>query len=1024
MESQQRGRRGSGHTVMLRTLKPAVLNKDIYSGDRMSFRPVRIVLLSLVFLLSIFPVARDLDAQTPAGALNGVVTDPSGGVIAKAAVRLTNASGASLDTTTNRDGFYEFKGLVPGAYTVKAVAKGFAIFTQEDVQILAGQAQHLNIGLLIQVEEEKVEVSDSSTKVDIAPSNNAGMVVMQGKDLEALSDDPDELQSELQTLAGPSAGPNGGQIYIDGFTAGTLPPKASIREIRINQNPFSAEYDKLGYGRIEILTKPGTDQYHGQAFLSGTTAAFDARNPFENLPPGTPPPAHHSTQYSGNIGGPLSKKASFFFNVEGRNVIDLKIVNTPFVDPNTFQIIQFSDAVSNPGTRYNISPRLDYQLTPTNTLTARYQYFHNTDENEGTGQFNLAQQGYNVVDAEHTLQISDTQVVNAKTINETRFQFLRTTDLQTPVSTTPTIQVQGAFTSGGNVQGVLNDALNRYELQNYTSMAAGKHFVKFGVRVRSNRDENFETANFNGNFSFGSRVTPPPSASCTGPSGALTGIQAYQQLVMGLANGQTVQNLINCGYGPTNYSVSASPAGNPTVRVNWFDAGFYAQDDWRVRPNITLSYGLRFETQNNISDHADFAPRLGIAWGIGGTPKNPPKTVLRAGYGMFYDRFGYDLVAQQQRLNGSIQQQFIVNNPNFYLSNTPPVSQLQQSGAPATVYIVNSHLRTPYTMQTGVSVERQLGKSANLAVTYLNARGVHAFFTNNINAPDPANNGLRPLPNEGNIFRYQSDGVFRQNQLVVNTSIRMGTKLSAFGYYTLNYAKSDTGGPGYFPSNPFDPAEDYGRASFDIRHRVFIGGSASLPYAFRLSPFMIATSGTPFNVTTSQDPFGDLQFNQRAAFAACSLANQTPYGCFDANPKLGDKIVPINFLTGPGKFTLNLRLSRAFGFGKKAETANAGSGGGPGAGGTFGRGPGGGGPGQRGGFGGRGPGGPDSNLSNHRYGLTFSVAVRNIFNNVNLDTPVGNVSSHLFGESNGLAGRPFSQSTSNRRIDLQATLSF
>ena len=631
----------------------------------MSFRTARIVLLSLVILLSIFLFGGDLAAQAPTGGLNGVVTDPSGGVIAKAAVRLTNASGASLDTTANRDGFYEFKGLASGTYTLKAIAKGFAIFTQEDVQILAGKTQQLNVGLVIQMEEEKVEVSDSSAKVDIAPSNNAGMVVMQGKDLEALSDDPDELQSELQTLAGPSAGPNGGQIYIDGFTAGTLPPKASIREIRINQNPFSAEYDKLGYGRIEILTKPGTDQFHGQAYLSGTTAAFNARNPFANLPPGTPQPGNHSTQYNGNIGGPLSKKASFFFNVEGRNVIDLKIVDTPIVDPNTFQIVQFSDVVSNPGTRYNISPRLDYQLTPTNTLTARYQYFHNTDENEGTGQFNLAQQGYNVVNAEHTLQISDTQVVNAKIINETRFQFLRTTNIQTPVSTTPTIQVQGAFATGGNVQGALNDTLDRYELQNYTSMALGKHFVKFGARVRENRDDNFETANFNGAFSFGTRQTPSPTASCTGPSVQLTGIQAYQQLVMGLANGQSVQSLINCGFGPTDYSVSASPVGNPIVRVNWFDAGLYAQDDWRVRPNITLSYGLRFETQNNIPDHADFAPRLGVAWGIGGTPKNPPKTVLRVGFGMFYDRFSYDLVAQQQRLNGLIQQKIYRGQPEF-----------------------------------------------------------------------------------------------------------------------------------------------------------------------------------------------------------------------------------------------------------------------------------------------------------------------------------------------------------------------
>src|ERR1700682_3011820 len=275
MEPRQRERRGSGNSIMLGRAR---LN-HIHSGDLMSFRPVRIVLLSSVSLLLIFSIGGNLDAQTPTGGLNGVVTDPSGGVIAKAAVRLTTASGASLDTTTNRDGVYEFKGLAPGTYTVKAVAKGFAIFTQEDVQILAGQIQRLNIALLIQMEEEKVEVSDSSTNVDIAPSNNAGMVVMQGKDLEALSDDPDELQSELQTLAGPSAGPNGGQIYIDGFTGGTLPPNGSIREIRINQNPFSAEYDRPGFGRIEILTKPGTDKIHGQFFGQFNKEIFNARSP-------------------------------------------------------------------------------------------------------------------------------------------------------------------------------------------------------------------------------------------------------------------------------------------------------------------------------------------------------------------------------------------------------------------------------------------------------------------------------------------------------------------------------------------------------------------------------------------------------------------------------------------------------------------------------------------------------------------------------------------------------------------------
>ena len=966
----------------------------------MSFRFVRIVALNLFVLLSLSTCAWNLSAQAPAGGLRGAVTDPSGGVIAKAAVRLTNSSGASLDTTTNRDGNYEFKDLAPGVYTVKAVAKGFALFTQEEVTVVAGQILQLNIALTIAMEEEKVEVNDSSTKVDLDPSSNAGMVVIKDKDLDALSDDPDELQSELQALAGPSAGPNGGQIYIDGFTGGTLPPKASIREIRINQNPFSAEYDRLGYGRVEILTKPGTDQFHGQLFLTGNTAAFNSRNPFEIIPAGTQPPGYDSRQFSGEVGGPLvSKKASFFFNLERRDINELSVVSAQIVDPTTLAIMPFSDAVNNPRTRTNLSPRLDYQLTPTNTLTARYQYERENETNNGIGQFNLPSLGFNQINTEHQIQISDTQVVNARTINETRFRFIRETSDQTPQNTAPTISVQGAFNDGGNSNGIFNDTLTRYELQNYTSMSVGKHFVKFGVRVRVNRDVNESMSNFNGTFSFGS-------------------IQAYQITAQGLAQGLTMAQIIANGGGASFYSVTT---GTAVSNVTYFDTGLHLQDDWKLRPNVTLSYGLRFETQNNSSDHADFAPRVGIAWGIGGTGKNPPKTVLRAGFGMFYDRFTYDLFLQQERLNGITQQQFRVTSPQFYLSNTPPPASLPQSNP--TSYISNPNLRAPYTMQTGISLERQLTKYANLSVTYLNARGVHQFFTTNLNPADPVT-GLR-ANGPDNIFQYQSEGTFKQNQVIVNSSVRMGTKLSLFGYYTLNFAHSDTSGANSFPSNPFDVSEDYGRASFDVRHRIFFGGTMSLPYAFRISPFLVAQSGIPFNITTGQDLYQDQIFNTRATFGTCTAGAtgviSTKYGCFNQTTAPGAAVIPINYAEGPGRFSLNLRLSKTFGFGAKKETTAAG---GP-AGGTFGRGPGGPGGGQHGG-GDRGGGGMfGGGANNNRYNLTFSVAARNIFNNVNVATPIGNLSAgRLFGEANALAGGPYSSSTANRRIDLQVSFNF
>jgi len=998
----------------------------------------RKIVFGLFTFIGIFPAPASLHAQTLFGILRGQITDPSGAVVTDAAVLLTMPSGESLDTTTNKEGFYEFKALAPGKYTVKIVAPGFAVFTKEYLEIAAGQVQRMNVALTIEEQKQKVEVNDSPTNVDVNPENNAGMVVLRGKDLEALSDDPDELQSDLQALAGPSAGPNGGQIYIDGFTGGTLPPKASIREIRINQNPFSAEYDKLGYGRIEIFTKPGTDQWHTDLYISGNTSAFNSRNPFEVSTNGVPLPGYDSRQISGNVGGPLSKKASIFFNIERRDIHELSIVSAKILDPN-FNVIDFSDAVPNPRTRTNLSPRLDYQIGKNNTLTVRYQYEHQNQTNNGIGQFNLPSLGFNQINTEHNIQVSDTQIISAKTINETRFRFNRETSDQTPQSTAPTISVQGAFTSGGNSNGLSTDTLDRYEFQNYTSMTLGKHFLKFGIRVRDNRDVNATLANFNGNFNFGLRQNPacplnsPPSA-CP----KITGIQAYGLTLQGLAQGLTLPAIIAVGGGASQYSITT---GTARAEVNYIDAGPYFQDDWRVRRNVTLSFGLRFESQDNIGDHADFAPRLGLAWGIGGGGKNgSPKTVLRAGYGIFYDRFTYDLVLQQERLNGTIQQQFTFANPNFFLDQSgkaPPLSVLLSTQQPAaiapTIYRPNPNLRTPYTMQTGLSLERQLTKYANLAVTYLTSRGVHQFFTENINPPictafpcDPAANP-HVLGSPDNIYQYQSEGVFKQNQFIINTSVRMGSKLSLFGYYTLNYANSDTSGAGSFPSAFNDISLDYGRASFDVRHRIFVGGTIGLPHAFRLSPFLVASSGIPFTLTTGQDLNGDSIFNDRPTFASSKsiptnvITNR--FGSFDLVPQPGETLVPVNSLTSAGRFSLNLRVSKSFGFGKKAEKPSSDVGG-PGAGGTFGRGPGGdrrgGGPGG----GGRGMGGPDAGSANHRYNLTFSVSARNIFNNVNLATPIGNLSSPLFGQSNAIAGGPFSGLPGNRRLDLQMTFSF
>ena len=972
------------------------------------------IFLALAFCLGAY-------AQNGTASLQGQVKDPSGASVAGATILVTTPGGETLTATTNHDGLYSVKGLAAGTYKVQAVAKGFAMFEKDGVTVADGQAQKLDLSLAIETQQQKIVVSDEAAKVDVAPENNASSVVISGKELEALSDDPDELQNDLTALAGPSAGPNGGQMYIDGFTAGQLPPKSSIREIRINQNPFSSEYDKLGYGRIEIFTKPGTDKWHGEGELMGNDSALNTRDPFLG---DLSEPGYYSTQVFGSVGGPLSKNASIFFGGQRRDINDISVVDAA-VPPNFTP--GATEVIPNNRTRLNLGPRLDYQLAKNDTLTLRYQYWRNNEQNDGAGALTLASQVYNTLETEQTVQAGETHIFGSNVVNEARFQYIRDDTNQVAQNSVPTVNVEGFFDAGGNSQGAVFERENRYEFQNYTSIVYGKHMIKFGIRVRDVQDDSNTTSQFNSTYIFHSAA-------------------AYQQTLANIAANQPANAN---GGGAYEYLVTT---GAPGANVSVVDAGPYIQDDYRIRPNITLSGGLRFETQNHIYDHADWAPRVAIAWGLA-RGKNPAKTVIRAGWGIFYDRFQDQYLIQAEHLNGVNQTEYVVYSPAFFNSQAA-VTNLAGSNALATIYNVAPNLHAPQTMQTAVSVEHQINKVTNLAVTYMNSRGLHQLLTNNINTPtsgfDPNNpqtavTATRPGPLAENIFQYESEGIFKQNQLIVNMNVRAGANLTLFGYYTLNYAKSDAAGANSFPSNPYDLLEDYGRSSFDTRHRAFVGGTFGLPYGFRLSPFMIASSGAPFNVVMSQDFIGSTVLNQRPAFATNPLNSQyvvnTRLGNFDTNVTdlgQGESIVPVNYFTGPPHFSLNLRLSKAFGFGKVSEGPGGGGGGGgghdhgPGGGGGRG-GPGGPFGGGGGGFGGGGAG------TNHRYNLTLSVNARNLTNYTNLAQPnallnvpisascianPGTCSSPFFGLSNSLATGPFSSNGASRLFYLQVGFSF
>src|SRR5579864_1862049 len=273
------------------------------------------ILLTLLLLMT-----APMFAQT--ATLRGQVTDESGAIIPGATVTVTGPSGLVKALTTGSDGSYSFGGLVSGKYKVLASAPDLAMAQPVPVA-LSGGVQGLNLQLKVASTVQQVTVQENAGPgVTAEAANNASALVIRGDDLQALSDDPEDLQADLQALAGPSAGPNGGSIFIDGFSGGELPPKDSIREIRINQNPFSPEYDKLGYGRIEIFTKPGTDKFRGTFFYNFANQIWNSRNPYS-----AEKADFLLNEFGGNVSGPLGKRASFTIDLQRHLVDNGSIVN-------------------------------------------------------------------------------------------------------------------------------------------------------------------------------------------------------------------------------------------------------------------------------------------------------------------------------------------------------------------------------------------------------------------------------------------------------------------------------------------------------------------------------------------------------------------------------------------------------------------------------------------------------------------------------------------------------------------------
>ncbi|HEY4356741.1 MAG TPA: TonB-dependent receptor [Acidobacteriaceae bacterium] len=888
--------------------------------------------------------------------LAGNVTDPSNALIPGVTITLHSAADEKEQTsTTDSSGRFQFQGLAFGQYNLTATREGFAEYRGKLTLSPSKPSVRFDVRLKIATDEQQVDVDSSSDTLD--PNNNPDGVTLTQQQIDSLPDDPTLLSQELQGLAGGG----GAEVRVDGFSGGSIPPKNTIREIRINQNAYSAKNDTDPVeGLIEILTKPGSDKPHGSFFAYGNTSAMNAKNRFYPNQP-----AYDSISVNGNVSGPITKRASYFLNGGQFISNSNQTIAAEILDANLNQV-SFTQALPQSSKSLFFNPRFDLQAGKNDTLSIRYQFSRSIQNNAGAGGLNLASQGYDGVSYNQTLQLSNSQTIGGKIVNETRFQYQRRRVGQDPYSTALGIAVQGAFNDGGSPGGRSQDNQDSYELQDYVLVSVRKHFLNFGVRLRSGRDANHTGANFNGQYTFAS-------------------LDAYQITRKGLLLGHSADQIAADGGGPSQFTLTT---GNPSVAVTMTDAGLFAQDDWKLKPTFTLSFGLRYEIQTHVSDDRNFAPRLGFAWSFG--PKKSSFT-LSGGTGFFYHRFPLSSILNAERQNGVNQQQYVVIAPKSY-PNIPTAADLGAQVTPST-YLFNPHYRAEDVYVASLNLSHAVFKRGRLSANYWYARGMHDPLTRNINAPLPGTydpsvptSGVRPLGGANNVYRYDSDGLSSYYRFMPNFfySTPKG------GYVTANYQlvwhTGDTSGG--FPSNQYNIGVDKGPARLDTRNRITVGGGVPLRWHFNISGYLQANSAPPFNIVIGRDLNGDSVFNDRPAFATDLTRPSvvpTQWGALDTDPLPSQRIVPFNYGRAPGNVTTTLILYRNFGFGPEQRPPGAK----PGAKGPFPR----------------------------KYTVTLYAIASNVFNHPNLATPNGTLGSPLFGQSLNLAGTP-------REINFETSLRF
>jgi hypothetical protein len=981
--------------------------------------------------------------------LRGTVIDETNAYISAAPLTLDDGQGKKYTAVADDHGRYRFT-VKPGVYTLTVEVEGFAKFTQQ-IDLTTKPSGAFDVKLKVML-AENVDVKDNSAAVSTEPDKNLSAITLTEKDLEALPDDPDELLQTLKQMAGAAGGGDDASVYVGGFRErGQLPPKEAILRISINQNPYSAEFSERGDARIEIITKPGADTYHGGFNFSFNDESLNARDAFATFRA-----PYQYRRYGGYFSGPIiHNRWGFFFDMQRNETDGNDYVNAIVLDPVTFLPTPFTATVLTPTRSTNFSIRSDYLVTKQHSIGVQFRHSESESHRGGGGAFTLPERGSNSTSSESTMRFSLTTIASEHAVNEMRLQLSRRESMSRALSTNVAINVLDAFNGGGS-QSFSDNSNKNLDFANNVTYTHKTHTFKTGFRAEAVQPNNLNRSNFGGTFTFGQDFERDAAGKVLfGADGApipISPIELYSRVVRGVP-----------GYHPSQFSINR---GDPFIGFSQWEYGWFAQDDWRVSQRLSLSYGVRHEFQTHLQDRLNFAPRFSIAW----NPDKARKTTIRGGGGIFYTHLDSSITSETIRLDGGHQQQFVVPQPNFF-ENIPPGLENGTTPRLPTTRQKAPGLNDPYTILTGVSYERPLPLKMVGSVGYTWIRGVHLLRSRNINAPTAFDNGLPivPFPSEGPILEYESIGLSSRHEMRINVRTGFSQKLTLFANYTLASAHSNTDGANSNPANPYDLSTEWGRAGGDIRHNFFVGGSITAPWGLRFNPFITASSGRPFNITTGRDNNRDNQYTDRPSFAnpGDPGAIVTRFGTFNPDPLPGEQIIPRNFGQGPGSVSANVSVSKTFGFGpppnnfgmsasrgnqQPGDTNQQGQNprGARGATGTQNRGggnqgrggAGGGGAARGGGGGGTFVGGGGGNVMmmggggdvRHKYNLTISVNAMDVFNHVNLSGYNGVLTSSFFGRANstagtrgGFGGGPgggFGGGAGSRRMDLSLRFNF